>query len=155
MMKTKTEKSKSKKSSGSLMLEILEWFGFRLKLAAAALHSDSRRWRLVWKSNDCTVFFVRHYDVLPFRRYESHFSLEKEKKKTKPKESLGSCFAEFLGSVEVFELEGRLEDGWWTKKSHDDGWLTNPFFGCKSLEEMAVKLDLLGERRKVESYGSK
>lgn len=141
-MKTK----KNKKSSGSLMLEILEWFGFHLKLAAAALHSDSKRWQLVWNSNDCTVFFVRHYDVQPFKRYESHFSLD-----TKPKKSLGDCFAEFLGSVETFELDEcpHLEP--------DGGWLDNPLFGCKSLEEMAVKLDLLGKSKEEEgeSNGSK
>lgn len=135
-MKTKKKRRKS------LMLKILDWFGFHLKLATDvyARHLDSKRWQLAWNSNDCTVFFVRHYDTVPLRRYESHFSLD-----TKPKKPLGDCFAEFLGSVEMFELE---DDA-------DGGWLENPLFGCKSLEEMMVKLDLLGEKRKMESHGSK
>ena len=132
--------SKIKKCSGSLMLEILKWFGFRLKRA-----TYSKRWQLVWKSNGYTVFFVRNYDVQPFRRYESCFSLE-----TKPKKLLSNCFAEFLGNVEMFELEDR-EEAEVDITSHV-GWLKNPFFGCKSLEEMVIKLDLLGENRKKESH---
>ena len=138
-MKTKNKK----KSSRSLMLEILDWFGFRLKLAGNLKLVENRwdprkRWQLVWKkSNGCTVFFVRNYDVPPFRRYESCFSLEK----TKPKKSLGSCFAEFLGSVEAFELEDG-EEAEVDITSHGN-WLKNPLFGCKSLEEAKIKLDLL------------
>jgi len=136
-------KTKSKRCSRSLMLKILDWFGFRLKLATDvyARYLDSRKWQLAWKrSTGHTVFFVRHYDVQPFRRYESHFGLE-----TKPKKSLGSCFAEFLGSVEMFDLED--DEDVKPDITSSVGWLKNPLFGCKSLEEMAVKLDLLGTRR--------
>ena len=135
-MKTK------KKSSRSLMLEILDWFGFRLKLAGNSWDPRKKRWQLVWKKdNGCTVFFVRNYGVQPFRRYESCFSLEK----TKPKKSLGSCFAEFLGSVEMFELEDDGDEIEADITSSRVGWLKNPLFGCKSLEEAKLKLDLLGE----------
>lgn len=149
-MKTK------KKSSRSLMLEILDWFGFRLKLAGNRWDPRKKRWQLVWKkkNNGCTVFFVRHYDVPPFRRYENCFSLEK----TKPKKSLGSCFAEFLGDVEAFELEDGDEDEIVVEDiTSPAGWLKNPLFGCKSIEEMRVKIDLLGEnrKRKMECYASK
>lgn len=132
-MKTK------KKNSRSLMLEILDWIGFHLKLAGNRWDPRKKRWQLAWKKrNGCTVFFVRHYDVPPFRRYESCFSLEK---KTKPKKSLSSCFAEFLGSVEAFELEAG-EEAEADITSHSN-WLKNPLFGCKSIEEMRVKMDLL------------
>ena len=136
------------------MLEILDWLGFRLKLAGNLKLVENRwdprkKWQLVWKSNGYTVFFVRHYGIQPFRRYESCFSLEK----TKPKKPLGSCFAEFLGSVEMFELEDR-EEAEVDITSHV-GWLKNPFFGCKSLEEMVIKLDLLGERKRMESHDGK
>ena len=133
-------KTKSKRCDRSLMLEILEWFGFCLKRATNvyARHLDSMKWQLAWKSNDHTVFFVRHYDVPPFRRYESHFGLEK---KTKPKKLLSSCFAEFLGSVEMFDLED--DEDVKPDITSSAGWLENPFFGCKSIEEMRVKMDLL------------
>ena len=124
-MKTKKKKKKSS-SSRRFMLEILDYFGFRLKLARNCW--GSRKWHLVWKKHDCTVFFVRHYDDQPFRRYEGHFRLD-----VKPKKPVSSCFAEFLGSVEMFELE-----------DDDGGWLKNPLFGCKSLEEMQIRCDLLG-----------
>jgi len=122
------------------MLDILEWFGFRLKLA-----SYSKRWQLVWKSNGYTVFFVRNYDVPPFRRYESCFSLE-----TKPKKLLSNCFAKFLGDVEMFELETGDETE--TDITSLVGRLKNPLFGCKSLEEMRVKIDLLGENKEKGSH---
>ena len=130
-MKTeKTKKKKNKRNSRSFMLEILDYFGFRLKLDRTRCW-DQRKWHLVWKKkSNCPVFFVRHYDYLPFRRCESHFSLEEEKKEKKPKKSLSSCFAEFLGNVEMFEPED------------DVGWLKNPLFGCKSLEEAMIKKDL-------------
>ena len=135
-MKTK------KKSRRSLMLEILDWLGFRLKKLAGNRSDPKKIWQLVWKSNSCTVFFARHHSVPPFRRYESSFRFE-----TKPKKPFSSCFAEFLGSVEAFD---ELEDG---EEAEADitflvGWLKNPLFGCKSLEEMRVKIDLLGENRK-------
>ena len=123
------------KSSRSLVLEILDYFGFHLKLVRILDFDYSKRKKkkkklqLVWKSSGCTVFFVRRYAAPPFRRYESLFNAEK-----KPKKTFSSCFAEFLGDVEMFELE--------------DGWLKNPLFGCKSLEEMIVKLDLLGGARR-------
>lgn len=151
-MKTKNKK----KNSRSLMLEILDWFGFRLKLAGNLKLVENRwdprkKWQLVWKSSGYTVFFVRHYDVPPFRRYESCFSLEK----TKPKKPLGSCFAEFLGSVEAFELEdGDDEIVVDITSPSSVGWLMNPLFGCKSIEEMRVKMDLLGEsKERRESCG--
>ena len=87
------------------------------------------------------MFFVRNYGVQPFRRYESCFSLE-----TKPKKPLGSCFAEFLGSVEMFELEDGGDEIEADITSSRVGWLKNPLFGCKSSEELALKLDLLGVR---------
>lgn len=130
-MKTK------KKSSRSLMAEILDWFGFRLKKLAGNRRDPKKIWQLVWKkSNSCTVFFARHYSVPPFRRYESCFRFE-----TKPKKPFSSCFAEFLGSVEAFELEAGDEAE--VDITSLVGWLKNPFFGCKSLEEMAVRADLL------------
>ena len=132
-MKTK------KKNSRSLMLEILDWLGFRLKLAGNRW-DPRKKWQLTWKSNGYTVFFVRHYDVPPFRRYESCFSLEK----TKPKKTLSSCFAEFLGDVEMFELEDGDEDEIVVEDiTSPVGWLKNPLFGCKSIEEAKIKLDLL------------
>lgn len=134
-MKTK------KKNSRSLMLEILDWLGFRLKLAGNLKLVENRwdprkKWQLVWKSSGYTVFFVKNYDAPPFRRYESCFSLE-----TKPKKPLGSCFAEFLGDVEAFELE-EADEAEVDITSHGN-WLKNPLFGCKSLEEAKIKLDLL------------
>ena len=130
------------------MLEILDWLGFRLKLAGNRW-DPRKKWQLVWKeknkkeSNGHTVFFVRNYAVQPFRRYESCFSLE-----TKPKKSLSSCFAEFLGDVEAFELEDGDEIEADITSSHRAGWLKNPLFGCKSIEEMRVKTDLLGVRKR-------
>ncbi len=134
-------KTEKKKSSRSLMLEILDWLGFRLKKLAGNRWDPKKIWQLVWKkSNSYTVFFVRHYDVPPFRRYESCFSLEK----TKPKKTLSSCFAEFLGDVEMFELEDGDEDEIVVEDiTSPVGWLKNPLFGCKSIEEMRVKMDLL------------
>lgn len=61
-MKTK------KKSSRSLMLEILDWFGFRLKLAGNLKLVENRwdpkkKWQLVWKkSNGCTVELQDKYE---------------------------------------------------------------------------------------------
>lgn len=147
MKKTK-KNSKSKRCSRSLMPEILDWFGFRLKKLAGNRWDPKKIWQLVWKSNSYTVFFARHHDVPPFRRYESYFRLD-----TKPKKPFSSCFVEFLGSVEAFELETGDE----TEADITSlvGWLKNPFFGCKSLEEMAVKLDLLGENKEKGSHDGK
>lgn len=40
-------------------------------------------------------------------------------------------------------------------RDEDSKPIQNPFFGCCSLEEAAVKLDLLGENKERESYDSK
>lgn len=129
-----------KKSSRSLVLEILDWLGFRLKKLAGNRWDPKKIWQLTWKkSNSCAVFFARHHDVPPFRRYESCFRLD-----TKPKKPFSSCFAEFLGSVEAFELETSEEAV--VNITSLVGWLKNPFFGCKSWEEVAVRLDLLEDR---------
>lgn len=40
-------------------------------------------------------------------------------------------------------------------RDEDSKPIQNPFFGCCSLEEAAVKLDLLGENKERESYGGK
>ena len=129
----KTE-SKSDKCGRSLAIEILDWLGFSLKLSAC-----SKSWQLVWKSTGHIAFFVRHYDALPFRRYENYFPIEK-----KSKNSFNSRFVEFLGSVEAFDLEDTVK----LDITSPVGWLENPLFGCKSLEEMRVKIDLLGARRR-------
>lgn len=141
-------KTEKKKSSRSLMLEILDWLSFRLKKLAGNRWDPKKIWQLVWKSNSYTVFFARHHDVQPFRRYESCFRLD-----TKPKKPFSSCFAEFLGSVEAFELEDGDEAE--IDITSPIGWLKNPLFGCKSLEEMRVKIDLLGENKEKGSHSGK
>lgn len=130
------------------MLEILDWFGFRLKKLAGNCWDPKKIWQLVWKSNSCIVFFAKRHNVPPFRRYESYFRLD-----TKPKKPFSSCFAEFLGSVEAFELE--TGDEIETDITSLVGWLKNPLFGCKSLEEMRVKINLLGENMERENHDGK
>lgn len=52
-----------------------------------------------------------------------------------------------------FLLESCL--GFHYLRDEDGTPVPNPFFGCCSLEEAMVKLDLLGERREMESHGGK
>ena len=117
----------------SLARKVLSFFGLELQLMTSA--------RQIWVIDAMTCDLVKAYMELPIGGL-----FEKQFKATRVVDDYkiaSRVFIEALGSIKIWSY-GRDIETLAPKKI-----LYNPFFKCRSLEEIAVKLDLLvGEKER-------
>ena len=117
----------------SLARKVLSFFGLELRWTPGA--------RQIWVIDAMTRDLVKAYMELPIGGlFEKQFEATRVVNDYK---IASIIFIEALGSIKIWSY-GRDIETLAPKKSLD-----NPFFKCRSLEEIAVKLDLLvGEKER-------